>query len=181
MSSIAYEGYRTTKEAIKEMARQKLFRAAGNDTLRGVAPEAVVGRFAARQDPNNEGDQGENNLLLPGIVISHVRHTRPPTGGEFDYDDGIIQQLVQIVDRINDKDDESIESYLKWQEDIRETLQTNPYRNVTHPFGNIYYVQVSEQVAPGNETFVMRQAKLVLQVNLYTRTRINRETLQHGN
>lgn len=181
MSSIAYLSYKATKDALKEMARQGLFRAAGNDTLRGISEQAVVGRFAARPTDKNEGDQGESRIVLPGIVVMHLRHSRPPTGGEQDYDDGVIQQMIQIVDRVNDKDDENIESYLRWQEDIRETLQTNPYRYVTHPHGCVYYAQVSDQVSPSNETFLLRQARLVLQVNLYTRTRINRETLNHGN
>lgn len=185
MSSIAYACYRITKETLQEMARTNIFTAAGADATAGttfkVVPEAVVGRLNARPDRDAEGDQGESNLLLPGIIVMHLRNSRPPTGGEQDYDDGIIQQLIQIVDRIDDRDDSNYESYLRWQEDIREVLQENPYRSQTHPYGNIYYAQVSDQVAPGNEAYILRQAKLAIQVNLYNRTRINRSTLQHGN
>lgn len=181
MSSLAYECYRTTKETIAGMARDGVFAAMGTDTLRGVREQAVTGRFVVSPDRNNGGDQGESNIPLPGIVISHIRHSRPPTGGENSYDDGVIQQLIQIVDRIDDRDDSNAESYFRWQEDIREMLQINPYRRVVHPYGNVYYVHVSDQLAPGNDVFVLRQARLTLQVSLYTRSRINRDTLQHDN
>lgn len=181
MSSLAWACYNTTKETITVMARDGVFKAMGTDTLRGVREQAVIGRFVLNPDGQNGGDQGEAKTPLPGIVVSHLKHIRPATGGENSYDDGVIQQLVQIVDRIDDQDDNNAESYFRWQEDIREHLQVNPYRHVVHPYGNVYYVQVSDQLAPGNDVFVMRQARLILQVNLYTRSRINRDTLQHDN
>ncbi len=110
-----------------------------------------------------EGRQGESNLPLPGIVVVYAGVRMPPSAGENDYDDGVMTLLVQIVDRLDYSNDNNIESYLRWQTDIRESLQKNPYRDLDSYNGNIYLVHVSDEASPDNRAFLFNEARLVSQ------------------
>lgn len=173
MSSLEWIGYSVTRDRIQKMAEDGLFKAIGEtDTLRGIVPESVVGRFRPSVGENRgSGDQGENTIPLPGIVISWLGHSRPPNAGNNDYDDGIITMLVQVVDRLDRSYDNNIESYMRWMVDIRETLQLNPYRDLCRNLGEIYLVHVTESVGPDQRAYILDEARLVNQVSLFTRAR----------
>jgi hypothetical protein len=174
MSSLEFVSYRTTRDFLRKMATDGVFQAVGNDNLRGICSEAVTGRFAQRRTEERGGsDRGETNLVLPGILIMWAGHNRPESAGEIDYDDGIITMIIQIVDTFdrNEDNDSCIESYMRWLTDIREGLQSNPYRNLDQHLGDIYFVHVKETVAPEFRSYVIDEARLVLTLNLFTRTR----------
>ena len=178
--SIEGKCYQLTISTLQEMVRQGVFRPVGTDTLRGLESDSqIIGRLAVAQARSEEGNQGESNLPLPCILVTHVRNRRPVSGGEHNYDDGIIEQLIQICDRLDGTTDANILSYLQWQTDIREHLQANPYRGSTHPDGNAFLVHVTDQVSAGNETYLIRQCKLALQVNIHNRTRIDKDKSGH--
>lgn len=173
MSSLEWVGYSVTRDRIKKMAEDGLFKAIGEtDTLRGISPESVVGRFRPSLGENRgSGNQGESVIPLPGIIISWLGHTRPPNAGNNDYDDGVITMLVQVVDRLDRSADNNIESYMRWMVDIRETLQLNPYRDLCRNLGEIYLVHVTESVGPDQRAYILDEARLVNQVSLFTRAR----------
>jgi len=174
MSSLEFVAYRTTRDTLRKMAVDNVFQAVGSDNLRGICPEAVTGRFAQRRaEERGQSDRGETNLVLPGILVTWAGHNRPESAGEIDYDDGIITMLIQIVDTFdrNEDNDSSIESYMRWLTDIREGLQANPYRNLDQHLGDIYLVHVKETVAPEFRSYVVDEARLVLTLSLFTRTR----------
>ena len=60
---------------------------------------------------------------------------------------------------------------MRWLTDIREGLQSNPYRNLDQHLGDIYLVHVKETVAPEYRSYVVDEARLVLTLLLFTRTR----------
>lgn len=171
-SSVEYGSYKQTIHALRSMAGRGVFRAIGQDTLRGIQPEAVVGRWRPRTTPQQgSGRQGESNLPLPGIVVTYVGNNRPPGAGEYDYDDGVITLIIQVVDRLDYSSDNNIESYMRWQADIREYLQKNPFQDLDSYNGCIYLVHVSEHVSAENQVYVYNEARLASQVSIFNRTR----------
>ena len=153
------------------MARKGVFIGIGSDTLRGISEEAIIGRFRPKVQPERGSGQRETNYPLPGIHITWMGHNRPESAGEVDYDDGIITMLVQTIDSLDSTEDNNIESYMRWQTDIREWLQVNPYRDLSPRIGEVYFVHVTESVAPENQAFLMDEARFVLTVKLFTRSR----------
>jgi hypothetical protein len=164
------------------MAEDGMFQPIGDDTIKGISPAGIVGRFAPRiQEERGQSSQGESNLPLPGILISWLGHNRPETAGEVDRDDGQITMLIQLVDRLDrTPGDTGLESYFRWLVDIREALQENPYRSLCNQNGEIYLVHVSEKIAPDNRAYLNDEARLALQINLFTRTRRDRRGNPHG-
>lgn len=173
MSSLEWTAYSITRDTLKQMAREGVFTSIGDeDTLRGISEEAIIGRFQPKpKEERGTGNQGESRYSLPGIHIAWVGHDRPESAGEIDFDDGIITMLVQIVDRLDRSEDNNIESYMRWQTDIREWLQKNPYRDLSKNIGEIYFVHVTETVSLDNRSFIADEARLVQTVKLFTRSR----------
>jgi len=180
--SLEWIAYRITRDSIRKMADEGVFQAIGEDTLRGVNSAGVVGRFAPRiKEERGQGDQGESNLPLPGILITWLGHKRPETAGEMDYDDGVISMLIQVVDRLDrTPGDTGIESYMQWLTDIRETLQANPYRPLAAHRGDIYFIHLTESVSADNRAYIADEARLVLQLSLFTRSRRDTGVKPHG-
>ena len=171
-TSLEFVAYKTTRDRLRAMADDGIFTAIGEDTLQGITSEAIVGRFAPKlKQERSGGDQGESNLPLPGIIIAWVGHNRPESAGEIDMDDGIITMLIQVVDRLDRSSDNNIESYMRWLTDIREWAQYNPYRVLSPHLGEIYFVHMTETVAPEHQPFLADEARLVLTVKLFTRSR----------
>ena len=160
------------------MARDGIFVSIGDtDTLRGIDEEAIVGLFRPKVAEQN---QGEAMNPLPGIHLTWLGHNRPESAGEIDFDDGIITMLVQIVDRMDRSDDNNVESYMRWQTDIREWLQKNPYRDLSKNLGEIYFVHVTDTVSPENQAFISNEARLVQTIKLFTRSRRDIEVSNYG-
>jgi len=171
-SSIEHAAYKQTINALKSMASRGVFRAIGQDTIRGISQEAVVGRWRPKiSQEKGSGSTGESQIPLPGIVVVYIGHNRPPSAGENDYDDGVITILTQVVDRLDYSNDNNIESYLRWQADVREYIQANPYRDLDSYNGDIYLTHVSDQVSAENQVYVYNEARLASQVSLFTRVR----------
>lgn len=173
MSSLEWTAYSVTRDRLKQMADDGVFMAVGDaDTLRGISADSIVGRFSPKPVPHRTGgNQGESSIPLPGIVVSWIGHHRPENAGDNDHDIGTISMLVQIVDRTDRSYDNNMESYMRWQNDIREVLQANPYRVQSRNLGEIYFVHVTEKVGPDARAYVLDEARLVMQVSLKTRTR----------
>lgn len=186
MSSMEWVAYRVTRDTLRSMAESGVFKAIGEtDRIRGISKEAVLGQFAPQMpSQRGNGDLGESNIPLPGILVTWIGHRRPETGGEVDSDDGVISMLIQLVDRLDRAGrtigDQNIESYMRWMSDVRESLQKNPYRGLDLYLGDMYHVHVTESISPNNREFVSDNARLVLQVSIFTRTRRNTEGKYHG-
>lgn len=181
-TSLEYVAYGTTIDILKDMAERGVFQAVGNDTIKGVDPAGVVGRVAPKIQPHRgDGESGESNLPLPGILVTWLGHKRPETAGEIDTDDGIITMLIQVVDRLDrTPGDTGIESYMRWLSDIRENLQANPYRSKGMYVGDIYFVHVTESVSADNRAYIQDEARLVLSLSLFTRSRRDTGVKPHG-
>ena len=172
MSSLEWTAYRVTRDQLKAMARDQIFTAVGEDKIRGIDEGAVVGKFRPQaSQERGSGDQGEYMLPNPGIVLSWIGHNRPVNAGENCFDDGMITMLIQVVDRLDRSLDANIESYMRWMADIREWLQANPYRDQSRNLGEIYLVHVTDYVSPDQRAYILDEARLVMTVALYTRTR----------
>lgn len=171
MSSLEFTAYRVTRDTLKQMAREGVFVGIGEDTLRGISEEAIIGRFRPKIQPERGSGKRETNYPLPGIHITWMGNNRPPSAGEIDFDDGIITMLIQTIDSLDSTEDNNIESYMRWQTDIREWLQGNPYRDLSPNLGEIYFVHVTESVAPEHQPFLVDEARLVLNVQLFNRAR----------
>lgn len=181
-TSLEWIAYRTTRDSLRKLADAGVFQAIGDDQIRGVNAAGVVGRFAPKiKEERGQSDQGESNLPLPGILITWLGHKRPETAGEMNYDDGVITMLIQIVDRLDrSPGDTGIESYMRWQVDIRETLQRNPYREQCRLQGDAYFVHVTESVSADNRAYILDEARLVLQLSIFTRSRRDTGEKPHG-
>jgi len=181
-TSLEWIAYRTTRDTLRYMASQGVFTAIGEDTLRGIDAAGIVGRFTPKiKQERGQSEHGESNLPLPGILITWLGHNRPETAGEMNYDDGVIQMLIQVVDRLDrSSGDSGIESYMCWLNLIRESLQGNPYRNLCGNAGDIYFVHATEKVSADNQSYLNDEARLVLQLSLYTRSRRDTGELPHG-
>ena len=171
MSSLEYTAYSITRDTLKTMAKKGVFVGIGLDTLRGISEEAIIGRFRPKPMSERSGGNSERNYPLPGIHITWMGHNRPESAGEVDYDDGIITMLIQTIDALDRSEDNNIESYMRWQTDIREWLQENPYRDLSPNLGEIYFVHVTEYTAPEHQEFLLDEARLVLTIKLFTRSR----------
>jgi len=181
-TSLEWLAYRTTRDTLRSMAERNIFQPVGGDTLRGINAAGIVGRFAPKIQPERgDGEYGESNLPLPGILITWLGHKRPETAGEIDSDDGIISMLIQLVDRLSrSPGDDGIESYMRWMADIREHLQANPYRSQGMYQGDIYFVHVTDSVSADNRAYIQDEARLVLQLSLFTRSRRDTGVKPHG-
>lgn len=181
-SSLEWVAYRTTRDTLRGMARQNLFQAIGEGGTTAITEAAIIGRFSPQIKPERgQGYQGESNLVLPGILITWLGHRRPETAGETEYDDGIITMLIQVVDKLDrTPDDTGVESYMRWLSDIREVLQTNPYRDLDIYQGDIFNVHATESVSADNRAYINDEARLVLQLSLFTRTRRDTGVKYHG-
>jgi len=171
MSSLEFTAYSITRDTLKQMAREGMFVGIGTDTLRGISEEAIIGRFRPKPMPERSGGNRESNYPLPGIHLTWLGHHRPESAGEIDFDDGVITMLVQTIDELDRSEDDNIESYMRWQTDIREWMQGNPYRDLSPNLGEIYFVHVTESTAPEHQAFLMDEARLVLTAKLFTRSR----------
>lgn len=182
MTAVTARCLDVTVDAIKALARDGVLGPYGNDTIRGVSESSVQKKMARTLELQASGDRGLSLDPLPAVLVTHVSLRRPASAGDNDFDDGVITQVVQIVDRLTDIRHESdADSYLSWQEAIREKLQTNPYRSESHPAGNVFNVHVTDQLSSENRSLLLREARLVLQVSLYVRTRRDETVTPYDN
>lgn len=181
-TSLEWIAYRVTRDTLRKMAEDNVFQPIGEDTIRGIDAAGIVGRFAPRiKEERGQSFQGEQNLPLPGILITWLGHRRPETAGEVEYDDGVIQMLIQVVDKLDrTPGDIGIESYMRWLVDIREILQANPYRELCDKQGDLYLVHCTESVSTDNRAYIQDEARLVLQLSLFTRSRRDTGVKPHG-
>lgn len=178
-TSLEWLAYRVTRDTIRKLADDGVLSAVGEDTIQSVAPQSVVGDMSPRRK-QDRGNQGLPNIPLPAILISWLGHKRPETAGEVNSDDGIIQMLIQIVDRLDrTPGDTGYESYMCWLNDIREKLQSNPYRAMDCRHGDCYFVHVTDHIAQVNRDFILEEARLATQVSIYTRSRRSTEDVFH--
>ena len=115
-TSLEWVAYGVTKDTLKRMADDNVFQAIGDDQIRGVNSAGVIGRFSPRiKEERGQSFQGEQNIPLPAILITWIGHRRPETAGEIEYDDGVIQMLIQLVDKLDrTPGDTGVESYMRW-------------------------------------------------------------------
>lgn len=181
-TSLEWVAYRTTRDVLRSMADDGVFQPVGEDSIRGINAAGIVGRFAPKIQPERgNGEFGESNLPLPGLLITWIGHRRPETAGEIDSDDGVISMLIQLVDRLDrTPGDTGIESYMRWLSDVRERLQANPYRSQGMYQGDMYFVHVTESVSADNRAYIQDEARLVLQLSIFTRSRRDIGVKPHG-
>ena len=180
-TSLEWVAYSATRDLLKHKASQGVFSPVGGDSIRGIDPAAVIGRFAPKIQPQRgQSFQGESNIPLPAILITWIGHNRPVSAGENCYDDGQITMLIQVVDRLDrTPGDTGLESYMCWMNHIREALQANPYRQLTGNTGDIFLVHMSEKISGDNQAYINDEARLVCQLTLFTRSRRDTGEMPH--
>jgi hypothetical protein len=174
MSSIEFEALRQTQDIIRSMADTGVFTPQGTDKIKRMAATSVHKRIGARARENDDGRQsgGERSIELPGVIISHVSHNRPESGGEQDWDTGSIIQIVELIDSTDERYSTNIETYFAWADAIRLRLQLPDIYVIPIEIGDIWFVHVTVVPAPDQNNWIYhRQVRMALQVVLYTKTR----------
>lgn len=100
------------------------------DTCDQILPDAIVFRkVAVRLTSQNEGFTFEP--VFPGIIVSTpFEEPFNPSAGEVAHDEYVYHFLIQIIDSDNREPDKNIQTYWKWQEQVRRLFQFDCMSNV---------------------------------------------------
>lgn len=162
-SSIESACFLGVKSIIKDMAREGVFTKRGPNSTDRIRPEAVIGRF---------GKSAPGTTPLPAVLVTYLGHRRDVSAGENDSDNGVVNILVQIVDKIPNEDDPHADSYFTWMSAIRTWLLDGPLESPDPTLGFIWQTHVTDQRPPDEYAWaVSDQAKLMLMVQCFTKTR----------
>lgn len=85
-------------------------------------PEAICIRKIRRE---REHESGQENTLLPGMIITPGNQSWDPKAGTDRRDDAIYEAVVQIVVKDNHLKETGLRTVLKWQDQIRRRLNQN--------------------------------------------------------
>jgi hypothetical protein len=102
--------------------------AQGSDSTSTIASEAIVIRKLIKQIGN---ELYESDELRPGILITPANKViRDPNEGTNQSDDARYYVLCQIIDGDDMRDEDNLQSYLKWQEQIAKYFNAQPLLDV---------------------------------------------------
>ncbi len=115
------------KDAILKALREEIdFEVEDGDTVRSLAPEAIVFRRNAIMDRKHEQDK--QNELLPGVLLSApLTETINPKDGETAHDVWPYLWLIQIVDAENFEREGNEETYWRWIEQVAGFFMFSEY------------------------------------------------------
>ena len=155
MSSIPFVCFNTTQEVLKEMAREGVFAAVGDDNAKKMDESSVIGRYG-QNDPGFGGSTGrERQIELPGFIVTYLGMAGGISQGSLCHDQRVARILVQLVDSTDEGSDTRAETYFRWMTDVREWLQENPYNSLDQLLGQVSLVHVSDESVPEQDKWAI--------------------------
>lgn len=130
MSSFRYQ---VLQEILRLLKQGVSFKPEPGDRCVGISPDSINFRkVSVRLRQINEAHTFEP--VFPGIVVSTpFEEPFNPSAGEIAHDEYVYHFLIQIIDSDNWEPTADIQSYWKWQEQVRRLFQFNCMSNVDAP------------------------------------------------
>jgi hypothetical protein len=125
--------WQVLQEILRSLKQDVSFVPEPGDKCSPILPDSIVFRkVSVKLTSQNQGFTFEP--VFPGIIVS-TPFSEPfdPTKGEVAHDEYVYHFLIQIIDSDNREPEADIQSYWKWQEQVRRLFQFNCMSNVDAP------------------------------------------------
>lgn len=122
--------WQVLQEILRSLKQDVSFVPEPGDKCSRILPDSIVFRkVSVKLTSQNQGYTFEP--VFPGIIVS-TPFSEPfdPTKGEVAHDEYVYHFLIQIIDSDNREPEADIQSYWKWQEQVRRLFQFNCMSNV---------------------------------------------------
>ena len=125
--------YQVLQEILRALKQDVSFLPEPGDKCSPIKPDSIVFRkVSVKVLSQNQGHTFDP--VFPGIIVS-TPFSEPfnPGSGEIAHDEYIYHFLIQIIDSDNHEPDMDIQTYWKWQEQVRRLFQFSCMANVDSP------------------------------------------------
>lgn len=156
-----------THKLIQKKAEQGIFVAKFGEPVRSVSGEAVLIWRVVDGGSQRRSQDGIQNIVTPGILITLMGVEGRPEGGLNCADDEAVRVAIQIVDTSTPHHREDLRTYGVWKNAIRSALLTTPnpfLQDATVAAYDPFVVHILRRVPADAQSLVRHEQQVDLMV-----------------